>query len=372
MNKETFSILVAKVLNNEANAEEIADLQCLIAENQELKTLYLNLHELWNSKPPKLLDASSIEENYKFHLERLLEQCNDFEAAENIQKANQGSLLHPEIKKWHQQWQSYAAAFVFLFALFYSYGVFNLNNKVSNNLKPNKELIVNKGAKSKLMLPDGSHVWVNADSKLIYPESFDGPTREVYLEGEGYFDIIKDPAHPFIVHTSGIDIRVLGTIFNVKAYPKEIISEASLIKGSIEVTLKNGRTDKIMLKPTEKITVFSIGEQQNDPNKETVQKTGENLPLVSLNKVNYDQADSLVNEIAWVQNKLVFNNESLGSIIVLLERWYGEKIAIKTLSHKELRFTGKFNNETIDQVLNALQLSHRFSYKRENGIIIIS
>ena len=78
-----------------------------------------------------------------------------------------------------------------------------------------------KGSKSNVQLPDGTMAWLNADSKLIYDENFRGDFREVSLEGEAYFDVVKDKTKPFIIHTKAIDIRVLGTAFNVRAYETE-------------------------------------------------------------------------------------------------------------------------------------------------------
>src|SRR5205085_10891901 len=91
---------------------------------------------------------------------------------------------------------------------------------------PNRSIAQNTvmtkpGSKSKLQLPDGTQVWLNSDSKITYGESFMGATREVQLSGEAYFDVVKDKEHPFIIHTQSIDLKVLGTAFNVRSYANE-------------------------------------------------------------------------------------------------------------------------------------------------------
>jgi transmembrane sensor len=111
------------------------------------------------------------------------------------------------------------------------------------------------GTRTNLLLPDGTTVWLNAGSTLTYPLPFTGPNREVILEGEAFFDVAKNPTHPFIVHASSVNIRVLGTSFDVKAYARDKTMETTLIRGSIEVTLRNRPQSRIVLKPNEKLVV---------------------------------------------------------------------------------------------------------------------
>jgi transmembrane sensor len=123
-----------------------------------------------------------------------------------------------------------------------------------------------KGSKSHIVLPDGTNVWLNADSKIIYPGNFQGETREVSLVGEAFFDVVKNVNKPFIIHTGTMDVKVLGTAFNVRSYPGEMTTEASLLRGLIEVTLNGTEKKKILLKPNEKLTVLNSDE--------SYQKTG--------------------------------------------------------------------------------------------------
>src|SRR4030095_9403678 len=112
------------------------------------------------------------------------------------------------------------------------------------------------GNRTKIVLPDGSQVWLNAGSNLDYNNlNFNKDVREVSLNGEAYFDVAKNAGKPFIIHTKKMDIKVLGTTFNVRSYSDEKITEAALIKGSIEVTLKDRKDQKIILKPNEKIII---------------------------------------------------------------------------------------------------------------------
>ena len=126
----------------------------------------------------------------------------------------------------------------------------------SSDAKGQKQEIIEaqNGSRSRSVLPDGSTVWLNAGSKLYYENDFTGATREVRLEGEAFFDVVKKTDRPFIVHTSGIDIKVLGTAFNVKSYPEDKTVETTLYRGSVKVFRhEESETGAIHLKPNEKL-----------------------------------------------------------------------------------------------------------------------
>ena len=158
----------------------------------------------------------------------------------------------------------------------------------------------NLGSKSKIQLPDGSLVWLNADSRIIYKENFQGPFREVQLTGEAFFEVVKDKEHPFIIHTQSIDLKVLGTAFNVRSYTNEKKTETSLIRGSIEVTLHDNPDKKIVLKPNEKLIVqnnrFTM--VRDKPDAETSE---EDEPMMILSKVHFQRKDSSATETLWVK-----------------------------------------------------------------------
>jgi transmembrane sensor len=247
-----------------------------------------------------------------------------------------------------------------------------------NNLPSSENNIATRpGSRSQVKLPDGTRVILNSDSKLSYPDNFLGDTREVTLEGEAYFEVTENKAKPFVIHLPAMDIKVLGTTFNVKAYPGELSSEASLIKGSIEVTLKNRRNEKIMLKPNEKISVLSTNENQvsgtaNDVKSAGVKQQNATVaPLIAVAHLDMDEKEHIIKEIGWTQNKLMFRNEDLAAIATILQRWYGRSITIQSDKLRNQKFTGNFNNESLMQVIQALQVSYNFNYKRENNSITI-
>ena len=147
--------------------------------------------------------------------------------------------------------------------------------------------------KDQLTLSDGTVVTLNSATTIKYPDHFGDSTREIYLEGEAYFDVSKDPLHPFIIHTDKMNIRVLGTSFNVKSYQSEPLGEASLINGSIEVTLNDRPSDRIILKPKEKLIVQNNGTMKKtvNPDPSPLDTTAHRTTRYSLTNLTYFHKD---------------------------------------------------------------------------------
>ena len=185
------------------------------------------------------------------------------------------------------------------------------------------------------------------------------------LEGEGYFDVVHNAQKPFTVHTAKIDIRDIGTIFNVKAYGTDKTTEASLIKGAVEIILNNKTKSKILLNPNHKLVLLN----NKDLNIAEGKINGKALFVVRNVTKNTDN-DSVV-ETDWTQNKLTFFDQPFDEIAVQMERWYGVKINILNPDVKAYHFTATFDHEDVTQVLEALKLSGNFKYRKEGDIISI-
>jgi ferric-dicitrate binding protein FerR (iron transport regulator) len=224
-------------------------------------------------------------------------------------------------------------------------------------------------------LPDGSQVWLNAGSNLDYNNSvFNKDLREVTLNGEAYFDVTKNAEKPFIIHTKKMDVKVIGTAFNVRSYSYEKTAEASLIRGSIEVTLKDRKDQVITLKPNEKISIATDEPklQVSKPSKTTVVKNEvKPIPQIIVKELKQNPTNNIIAEIAWTQNKLYFEDESLENIAPMLERWFGKKVEITNVSLKNLRYYGNFENETMEEVLSYLKLSKPFNFRIEHEAVVI-
>ena len=250
----------------------------------------------------------------------------------------------------------YAAVLLFAFGL--SWAIWKTMIKPSDrdmvaeiSLQYN-EIVVPYGSKSKVILPDSSTVWLNAGAQLKYPVNFNDNQRHVYLQGEGFFEVIKDSQHPFIVYSNGMNITVLGTKFNVMANADDQIIETTLVEGAVKIQwLKNEtvRQNNISLKPGQKLTLRKENEQYEF---QGIQEAGLS--------------------IAWMENKLVFSKERFGDAKIKLERWYGVTVEVKDPDILNYQITGTFENQTLEQAMEALSLAVSCKFKIDKNQVIIS
>ena len=358
MSQENFWILLSKKLSGEASDQELKELESLILSHPEWQYAIQNLGDLWKHEAPK--DEAQADDAYMLHLHRMTEMNipfgdlpDEIPATDNRRK----------IKRWY--WA--AAAVLILSAGFLGANKFSRSTPKGQLAQVN-EISTRKGSKSKVQLPDGTIVWLNAGSKLTYDKEYGQQIREVNLSGEGYFDVVKMKEKPFIIHTSNINIKVLGTVFNVRAYPEDKQTETSLIRGSIEVTVNNRPDNKWILVPNDKFIV---------ENELFIKKEAEkNLaayepPVISIDKVKHTAVDSTVVETQWVDNKLVFQDESFEDLATRMERWYNVEIEIDNNNLLQKRMTGNFEKETVEQAIEALKVMIPFKHEQVGNKIII-
>lgn len=265
------------------------------------------------------------------------------------------------------QWYRIAAIFVLLLTLSVTFFfLFKSRTKVSEELVYN-EIIVPLGEKSQLVLADGTHIWINSSSKLRYPVNFGKNNRKVYLEGEAYFDVTKKEDQPFIVSTPDLNIKVLGTAFNVKNYPGDNKAVTTVVRGLVSVE-SNELTKPVLLKPNENIVLSTISEAKEESATELVKEetTISKLEAVVNKTVNVEAITS------WKDQMLVFSDEPFEDVAQKMERWYNVKVFINSESLKKERYRGKFvNNETIYQVLEVINYTTPIRYTIKNNEIYI-
>ena len=230
-----------------------------------------------------------------------------------------------------------------------------------------------RGERKIFQFPDGTQVTLNAGSEITLGKTFGQKTREVYLKGEAFFDVQHNKQLPFIVHTTNMDVRAVGTAFNVKSYDGDKRSETVLIRGLVEVTLKNDNNRKVILHPDEKISLGENGKttHRNIPLQQPQNNKTTEVP--ELVKPVRKMEDGSVQELAWVQSNLVFDDESFETIALELERWYGITIRFTAEEIKQYHFTATFKKEKIEQVLDIFKSSRSFSYELDGeGSVTIS
>ena len=370
MEKDRLWTLMARKLSGEltqAELRELDDFLNLSAKNN-LPTQFVA--EYWAT--PTENEADFLEATYHLHTEKLKNKGYNI----SINQHKPEFLEYINIKNGKPLKIAAAAfcSFICIAILMYNFYYKTTQNTIPSQALLKNEISTKNGSRTKIQLPDGSTVWLNSSSHLTYAnQNFGATIREVTLSGEAYFDIAKDSLKPFIIHTAKMNIKVLGTAFNVKAYPTDKTAETTLIHGSVEVTL-NDRQEKIMLKPREKLILNSLHNtiQKATSINTAKQSTEKEKPIIELSHLTTYPKNNAIVETAWMENRLVFQNETFEDIALKMERWYGIPIVIKTEHLKKELITGSFEKETIYQALHALKFTNNFTYKTIAGKIIIS
>lgn len=300
-------------------------------ENPEFED---ELYALWNELPESI-DRSSSRKGF--------ERFSASLAHKGIGKGAGSGKTIRRIKDWTVR---IAACMVVPLVVFSLY----LNGQTQ---KPKNwvEKHVAYGEKLQVTLPDNSTVWLNAGSKIIYPETFNRKIRQVFIVGEAYADIEKDPSRPFFLSVGNVNIKVLGTKFNVKSYPEQSKTEISLIEGSISLDVNfNGFSRQYTLKPGNYMSIDhhtgAVDTFQFSPSSYT----------------------------SWSEENggLYFRNQTLEEITADLERKFDVKIILRDEQLRHERYFASFvNNESLDDILKFLKLGNSFQYISNKNVIDI-
>ncbi len=212
-------------------------------------------------------------------------------------------------------------------------------------------LVVPYGKRTQITLSDGSKVWLNSGSKLVYPANIK-KKREVYVEGEAVFEVTHSEHHPFLVITKDFEIKVLGTVFNVSAYPDEKVSSTVLEKGKIEITSAESN-----FFTKEKLTVLP----------------GTMAVFNSVEKTFHQLQVDATSYMSWRDGYFIFKDEPLSNIIRKLERYYNVEIILQSENLKKEEFSGNLNlKNTPEEVLNVIAQTTPFLVRYENQKLIIN
>jgi transmembrane sensor len=225
--------------------------------------------------------------------------------------------------------------------------VYNKNTAVKKLVY--NQLEVPYGKRYQIQLSDGTEINLNAGTSLKYPVNFlKGKNRLVFLKGEAYFNVTKDSEHPFVVNSNGINVRVLGTKFNVTSYSEDENINTVLEEGLVRIYGKSNGESSIILKPGFKAAWNKKGK------------------VISIEKADVKMYTS------WINGKIIFKQESINTIIKRLERHYNVKIINNNKSLGKDIITASFDIETIEEVFRAINEIHPIDYKIENDKIIIN
>lgn len=329
MNKE----LLEKYLNNSCSKEEFEELVFWVKEEalkKDSKSLVFNDWKLF--EPDR---KSKKNEKYDALLNKIHHQINLKKTSGN-EVSFVGSF---------KSWLSRAAAILFIPLLGFLVYILSNNNmqlsKLSDQVVDSLEVIAPIGSRTVVQLSDGTEVNLNYGSKIKYPRVFKGDKREVILSGEGYFDVAHNPDNPFIVKTQKLNIKALGTKFNVNAYHCDDVVSTTLVEGKVVI-------EKVL--PGKKVSPVGV----LTPG----QHIAYNLKSGSI----YSEKGNVDKYIAWKEGKLIFDNEPLTIVAERLERIFNVEIELED-NIKDFTYTVTFVNDPLYLILDLMTETTPITYK---------
>jgi transmembrane sensor len=358
MGKSRFIELMAKSMGKCATAEELAELEVFLEQFSE----YKRMHQVTDALRGDIEQPNTTKQK---DVSKKLE-----ELWYKIKSSNESSIALKETDRikplFNWRW---AAAAILILGI--AGGVFYTTKSGYSDQTANlvmHEVHVPYGTTKKLVMPDGTKVMLNAGSTFTYPETFSKSTRDVNLNGEGFFEVSHNAKKPFLVHTSKLTIKVLGTVFNVKAYNDDKTTETTLLKGKVQVDLKNNPEKTIILLPNEKLMVT------NNPPQKQVAKAGN----INVAKIEY-QVTTLpmvkpaeIKETAWLDNRILFTNEMFEDVAKQIERKYNVQIVFEDPALKTEQISGLLDKESLKNAMQIIEMTTPFKFRMDGKVVYLA
>jgi len=320
--------MILRQLNGEASPEEKRTFSLWLLKKPENLDFYIEIKNLWELP---------LNRQLKFPESRAEKRINQ-------------AVHKKERKLWlWQNLQKIAA--VAILALMIGAVMFHYLRKTSSPMEETTAVrqitkASGPGEQLRVTLPDGSIVRLNAGSSLGFPEKFDLKSRNVHLTGEAFFEVTKDPEHPFMVRCGQFTTTVLGTAFNVKGFQQENVT-VTVARGKVKVA--GDQVREVLLMPNEQATY---------------DKRQKQLQKMEVDARNYYD---------WTEGTIRFNNDSLQEVVKILERWYNVRIDLNGFKKKNIRINGSYKDKKLDSILDGLSFMYGLRYDYEdNQTICIS
>lgn len=328
--------IIRKVLTGEATPEEIKILEAWLRKSDANQKTYAHLEKTWKESP-KYQHVKNEEALIQSIWQKGMEKTS-------------GAKPTPHRTLNFNYWLKIAAIVVFIISI----GVYSLTQL---RQEPAKFVAALKyiqksnpaGQKSKLYLPDGSAVWLNAESSIEYLENFSDTSRLIHLTGEAFFEVAEDSLRPFKVITGETSTVALGTSFNIEAYPDEAFVNISLVTGKVDVKVQ----EKTAIKN------FKIS-------------PGEGIHYDKENAIAHQNVVDVHEVLAWKDWTLIFENDDFEEVTKKLSRWYGVQINVQGTPPEDWELTGRFVNQPLPTVLDEIRYGRSFDYTLKNKTLIIN
>lgn len=319
-------------MRGELPAERVHELQAWFEQPEAREQLFQHYRQSWAEAAGKELPAE-IQHRIFRNIQRRMHVGTEKKEQQTVRKLR------------FRSWLSYAAAGVFLvgFATF-MYLYLNVAGKPEDYSSQVYKVLVDKGQRASVILPDGTKVWLNSHTELTYNGDYGKKNRQVALSGEGYFEVAKDSTSRFIARAGEMEIEALGTAFNIKAYPEDKGLTTTLFEGKIRAS---AGTEEVVLKPDESLSF--------DKASRRVTVAGDVGDYARM----------------WKDNALVFKGETLEEVAVMLDYLYNVNVRFASENVKHYRFSGVIKNNSLENVIELISLTAPIVYKKVDGEIII-
>jgi transmembrane sensor len=330
-------LLIIGYLEGKITEEETQYLLQKVQTDKKFSDAFEDIAEIWSARKP--VPNNQI----KAHdaLSRLNKKIDELEAKPDAASGKHHKTIFLKLKPI----LAAAASILLLTGAFFFYK--GQQHKSAGTLAL-IETHTTAGEKKKINLPDGTVVSLNASSNLRVAGNFGNDKREVYLDGEAFFDVKRDPQKPFIVHTGKVATQVLGTHFNVSAYINDANITVSLVQGKVQVDMNDDLSKRIIL----------------DPGKQMTYSKKDNQARVT---------DFITEDITgWKENKLVFNYDNWTDAAKKLSRWYGVPVQLKDSTLLRCKLKGTFDNIPLNKVMEQIKMVSDITWTMRGNTMIIS
>lgn len=341
--------IIIRFLQDDATREEKSMLESWLKESKENRDEFESIRKTWD-------------------LTSRLNQIRSFDVVAARKKIKR---MIPEFRKSKSvlyYWQK-IAAIIIIPLMIAATGYFYFFSKRLDDKTLQQTITSSFGTRNQLSLPDGTEVWLNSGSEIRFPSKFIGNKREVFLEGEAFFDVAIDKLRPFYVNLGEMSVKAVGTSFNIAAYKKDNIFETTVVSGEILLVKRRQARKDIVLykmepnqhtvydKSMKKITCYEVESlPEDDADDIGVIKSIDIEPIPR-------KVDKFENKyISWINGKLIFRNDPMDEVVKRLGRWYNVDIQLQDTILYDFRYTATFIDETLEQVLDLLKLSAPMEY----------
>lgn len=336
-NKEYIDELITSFLSGNANEKETEELKAWIKQSAENEEYFMRLQEIWfSSSSDEDINIYDYKNAYKIFTQRV---NNSYKKPEASYTSKTSKIKINTLYNINSLYKYAAAIFAFGIISFASYrfGEYRYSKSLADI-----EVEAPIGGLSRLLLPDSTLVVLNGGSQLKYAQNFGVKSRNVTLNGEGYFEVKRNEKKPFCVESNGIKIKVLGTKFNVQDYPDDKIATVSLMDGKVAIEDSSNPDSNIELIPGERV--------QFDKRNNTFSK---------------EKYDKIGNDKSWTEGYIVFDETPLKDAVKILSRVYSTPIIISNKDIENLKVYGRFdkNIHSINDIMNILKTTGKINYR---------